>query len=382
MLALLAAPRAAPDGRLHACADKGPRRVFLDLGASWANTLRRHIDLEPWVVDNVWRQGKSPWPRAQRAWEVVAFEANPMIKPFVEEYTEFLNGHRSAPPLPTIPPFGSSDHLAKYAVAQGCCTPRLVKHAPSRGVLNSSRPCFSLTHDNPPHELRSEMAPGAHHCCKLNGTATCCDFRECMADVYAVPHRRIVDAHLTPGPLDAPELAQQRLAEAARPHCGHRPRYTFVPAAASNVSASMRASISTCAFFRLGRDLPPGQCATVAQFPVPLADFASWLKASFTEEDTVIAKFDIEGAEFAVLETLMATGGLSVIDALGLECHNTASGRGPLACGKLTKRLASHGVTMIPSLLWEGFDSYSTPSRAPVADPTSTGRLIYGEDGV
>ena len=72
----------------------------------------------------------------------------------------------------------------------------------------------------------------------------------------------------------------------------------------------------------------------------------------------------------------MATGGLSVIDALGLECHNTASGRGPLACGKLTKRLASHGVTMIPSLLWEGFDSYSTPSRAPVADPTSTGRLI------
>ena len=63
-------------------------QVYIDLGANWANTLRLFKDIP-------WRQGH----QYSGPWEVYAFEASPLIQPFVERFTRYLNGAQDRPPL-------------------------------------------------------------------------------------------------------------------------------------------------------------------------------------------------------------------------------------------------------------------------------------------
>ena len=80
------------------------KNLFIDAGANWANTLRLAPDLFP----------------GRGAWLTVAFEASPLIQPFVEEYVNFLNGNRSEAPTACLPRSGSTIHLRRYAPSLGC----------------------------------------------------------------------------------------------------------------------------------------------------------------------------------------------------------------------------------------------------------------------
>ena len=65
------------------------RYVYVDMGANWANTLRLWHDM-----------GKA---KPGSHWEVYAFEASPLIQPFVESFTRYLNGAAAQPPLTVRP---------------------------------------------------------------------------------------------------------------------------------------------------------------------------------------------------------------------------------------------------------------------------------------
>ena len=80
--------------------------LYLDAGANWGNTLRLANDLFP-----------------KQNWLTVAFEASPMIQPFVEDYVDFLNappGERPDAPTVCLPRSGSTPHLRRYAPSLGC----------------------------------------------------------------------------------------------------------------------------------------------------------------------------------------------------------------------------------------------------------------------
>uniref|UniRef100_A0A061R9V7 DUF7870 domain-containing protein n=3 Tax=Tetraselmis sp. GSL018 TaxID=582737 RepID=A0A061R9V7_9CHLO len=50
-------------------------------------------------------------------------------------------------------------------------------------------------------------------------------------------------------------------------------------------------------------------------------DFDNWLRSTVTEEDFVVVKLDIEGAEHELLAKLMKSGTIALIDELFVECH-------------------------------------------------------------
>jgi FkbM family methyltransferase len=55
---------------------------------------------------------------------------------------------------------------------------------------------------------------------------------------------------------------------------------------------------------------------------VPCFDFSRWMLRTFRPTDDVIVKMDIEGAEYAILEKMLADGSLSLIKELRCEWHH------------------------------------------------------------
>ena len=94
--------------------ERPPRRVYIDAGANWANTLRLYRD----ELDTL-----SQFPVARstssQPWEIYAFEASPVIQPFVEDFVKHLNGLAPRPAL-LVPPIGSSRSHAQYSRIFNC----------------------------------------------------------------------------------------------------------------------------------------------------------------------------------------------------------------------------------------------------------------------
>ncbi|MFO7866555.1 MAG: FkbM family methyltransferase [Candidatus Aminicenantes bacterium] len=55
---------------------------------------------------------------------------------------------------------------------------------------------------------------------------------------------------------------------------------------------------------------------------VESVDFGDWLKDNFDIEDTVFIKFDIEGAEYAILDKMFRDRSIRLVDHLYLELHS------------------------------------------------------------
>ena len=79
------------------------------------------------------------------------------------------------------------------------------------------------------------------------------------------------------------------------------------------------------------------------------ADFPTWLKQSFTVNDYVVMKIDIEGGEFEIIPALIEQNVLPLIDVLAWECHDTIGD-----CANIHKL----GVSASPTTKWlsEGED--------------------------
>lgn len=93
------------DGMLIKAPSCGPRKVYIDFGANWGNTLRLYKDLPNDFPDG--------------PWEVYAFEASPLIQPYDEAFVSWLNEDGPKPQL-RVPPSGSIVALAEYANRYGC----------------------------------------------------------------------------------------------------------------------------------------------------------------------------------------------------------------------------------------------------------------------
>jgi len=58
------------------------------------------------------------------------------------------------------------------------------------------------------------------------------------------------------------------------------------------------------------------------EIPVQCIDFATFLKDNFDTTDNIFVKFDIEGAEYSVLEKLIETNTLQFIKTINIEFHS------------------------------------------------------------
>ncbi|BAT92989.1 hypothetical protein LR48_Vigan05g050500 [Vigna angularis] len=63
-------------------------------------------------------------------------------------------------------------------------------------------------------------------------------------------------------------------------------------------------------------DFHGGEVERIAGF-----DFAEWLKNSFSKNDFVVMKMDVEGTEFDLIPRLFETGAICLVDEIFLECH-------------------------------------------------------------
>jgi FkbM family methyltransferase len=77
---------------------------------------------------------------------------------------------------------------------------------------------------------------------------------------------------------------------------------------------------------------------------VPCVDFSSWLEKNVTQEDFVVCKIDIEGAEYDVLEKVVKDNNLNLIKKLYVDWHcNKLGGFDKSRHDKLVETLVNHG---------------------------------------
>lgn len=55
--------------------------------------------------------------------------------------------------------------------------------------------------------------------------------------------------------------------------------------------------------------------------PVPCFDFSQWLLRNFFEDDEIVLKVDIEGAEYQVLTKMLIDGSIDLVTTLRCEWH-------------------------------------------------------------
>mmetsp|Transcript_60983 Transcript_60983/g.122240 ORF Transcript_60983/g.122240 Transcript_60983/m.122240 type:complete len:334 (+) Transcript_60983:2-1003(+) len=279
--------------------EKSHRRAYFDLGANWANTLRLYKDLaDPHQVE-------------QQQWEVYAFEASPLIVPYIDKFVVWLNGDGPKPEL-LWPPAGSTTHLQQYAKRYGCPVTPI-------GAM-----------------------------------------RRCMWKVFKKPLKLMVPDDS----LMSADVVKSRVAQASSPPINGSNRFVLIPAAAGASENSMH----------LGGVAPKHMIRGGAidndhhgkQFDVPVADFVSMLTSNFQEEDYVVVKMDIEGGEFEILDRLIKEQHGHLIDVLALECHDHAGD-----CKGLLQNWTqiSNAEMVQEGSGYHGWDSDSTPENYYPTDP-------------
>jgi len=279
------------------------------MGANWANTLRLYKDFA--------KERSGPW-------EVYAFEASPLIQPYVEKFVQFLNGKGPRPPL-EVPPSGSTAEFAVYAKRYGCSW--------------KWKQFFRRKH------MSDE------------------EMRKCMSNAFRKPL-----AKLKPDPrlLDT-SLVHQRLAEATHPlRSSEHDRFTFIPAAVGATEGKMRlTAVNPQQMIRGGalvagyESTKHGSTAINDTVDVPMVDVATWIMTSFSDSDFVFLKMDVEGAEFDTLNKLLDLKAAGRIKRLFWECHPSRGN-----CTTLSETW-SRGSSVAPVHEGEngyrGFDSLSVP---------------------
>lgn len=265
----------AGGGRRAGCA--GGRNVYIDMGANWCNTLQL-FKLLPEAATKAWGStGGGPW-------EVFAFEAAPLIQPFVQKCCDALTLGRSLPESP-LPPAGSSIQLLHYGPALGCV----------KGGRGERLRCILRALERPLAELRVDPA--------LTANAT------------------LLDARLA-------SASRRRRCKRREPAA----TYTLVPAAAGAMRSTIRMAGSPMQTIRggissMGKNIEKSATPTApaaddkTMFDVAMVDVVRWIEDSFSEDDFVVLKMDIEGAERTIIPALLARNTSRRIDMLLWECH-------------------------------------------------------------
>jgi len=303
----VSSPMAADAGSAVPVGNLG-RRVYIDMGANWANTLRLFLDLVPGAD-------------AAGPWEIYAFEADPFIQPYVESFVHFLNGVGPKPDL-TIPPSGSLAHLRILAPEYGC---------PALYDADALRDCMVRVFSSQLAEIRPDPL--------LNSTD-------------------LVEARLA--------VAGTPLAASAG-----RSRFTFIPAAVSDYYGYMDLGAIDPGYAIAGGSIPDdredGDNTGGMHANVLAVNVAHWLATNFQPEDYIVIKMDVEGAEFPILQELYRMNKLHLIDLLAYECHYWMVDQpSPFEdCTSMTATLErEHVNTLVEGAVFNGYlgwDSFSLP---------------------
>jgi len=306
------------------------RQVYIDMGANWANTLRLYKDL-PFFLRAASRTSSHASAlhkdmtevqhhHGRGHWEVYAFEAHPLIQPYLEKFVEYLNGEREKPAL-TVPPSGSTAHLQSYARQYGCFM----------NELDAMRSCMVHAFQYQLNALKADP--------QLNST----------------------------------ELVRERLAFAAKPLPAEakKDRFTFIPAAVGAQDGWLHFRSVDAVKSIFGGAVSDGR-STEQEADVIAADTVSWMVNNFREDDYVVLKMDVEGAEFGILHGLYKANKLPLIDVLAYECHAwVTDGPPPMqTCADLTKVLDSeHIMALVEGSGYTPYDSESSPDKYYPVDP-------------
>lgn len=298
------------------------------MGANWCNTLQIFSTV-PEVRTHAWGGGK--------AWEVYAFEAAPLIAPFVERCCQELGAGRELPHAP-VPPAGSSMQLLTYAPQLGCNT----------GGRGTRLACVAKALEKPLQAMRVDPS--------LTGNWT------------------LIDNRLSTASPKAPSCERRTQPQST---------YTLIPAAVGAERSSFQITTSPIQMLRGGSSSPGGpaqqrrssdQTFDVLQVALhsrsvyscnPLlnpsqwvppslllnclncavtrhqVDVVSWLQRSFHEDDFVLIKMDVEGAERSIIPKLLATNASRLVDVLLWECHMKWRGQQVPGSNPVSCRLAS-----------------------------------------
>lgn len=286
--------------------------LYVDMGANWANTIRLGPELFP---------GRS-------GWLTVAFEASPLIQPYVEKYVAYLNGERLKAPAACLPRSGSTQHLRRYASAIGCT--HVADEAMRNCVWTAMAAHLSTLRANP----------------KLNSS-------------------KLINKRL------------QEASEFARRPClaGCRSHFISVPAAVGAHAGWIK-------MWGSPRQLLRGGAKPVAQAPneksglftVRVVDVADWLTRAAPSAKFVFLKMDVEGAEHELLKRMEAVGVHRHVNAIALECHDFAGG-----CSSTMRRISNWNATIIKETAYNGMDSISAadtriPARCLLGKPLKQSR--------
>lgn len=93
-----------------------------------------------------------------------------------------------------------------------------------------------------------------------------------------------------------------------------------------------------------------GQLDKANPIRVKSIDLSSWLRRNFKQNDYIILKLDIEGAEYQVLEKLCREGTIHFIDRLFIEWHWFKTGIPESVHKKLVNRLEA---LKLPTTEWD-----------------------------
>ena len=291
---------ASEDGRCSR-----PRKVYIDMGVNWCNTLELFRSLPkawlPWEPDAVTADNnhRALADGSTTPWQVYGFEASPVILTYAEQCARALTLGQPLPISP-VPSAGSGPDLLRLASRYNCTTDKKV-----------------------PTNARYE-----------------CIFQKVRGDLRNLRE----DPALT----SDPKLLSRRVASAAACPSARTDAFTIVPAAAAAAEGVMKI------FFSL-EDLITGGAKTSLlraahrgmkkkAKKVFAVDVVRWLLRSFKPDDFVVLKMDIEGAEHYIVPELIAAGAAPLIDVFLWECHHVP---GKHRCHGMEAALEKAGVNIV-----------------------------------
>lgn len=194
----------------------------------------------------------------------MAFEASPLVQPFLRDYCAFLNGEQNDEPENCLPRSGSTLHLLKYAKKYGC-----------------------------PNSAHAGLK------CMWN----CLNYH--------------LEA-LKPDPsLNSSDFIDRALQTALLP-ASSRDRYIPVPAAVSDSKGWTTIYENPKQLIRGGA--LPSLHSKMQGKQVRTVDVAQWL-LSLPHGAYVFLKMDIEGAEHKLVKRMDRIGSYRRINRLSIECH-------------------------------------------------------------
>ena len=221
--------------------------------------------------------------RVRAPWLVFGWEASPLIVPYAEQCTHALTARQRLPPPPVLPS-GSTRELREYASALNCSGERFMKQSNLQSLTSK--------------QLRRAYPEAMQKC------------------AFAALRDQLSRLKAEPALSSNMSGMSWRLAQGQT--CPSTSRYVLIPGAAWEGCEGPPASCP--AWMKMyggpeqmlrGGSQPAGRQHMTStdshgrrpHYWVQQVDLAGWMTSSFKEDDFVVLKMDVEGAEHGIVRS-------------------------------------------------------------------------------